>query len=58
MYNIDNLHEVPSSELQFTISDHLFLDVLLMEIRNAVMGYSVKKKRQDNEEEKKTRLEI
>ena len=45
VYNIDNIHEIPDSELQFTISDQLFLDVLLMEIRNAVMGYSVKKKK-------------
>ena len=58
VYNIDNIHEIPDSELQFTISDQLFLDVLLMEIRNAVMGYSVKKKKQDNEEEKKLESEI
>ena len=58
VYNVDNLHNIPDSELQFTISDQLFLDVLLMEIRKAVMGYSVKKKRQDYEEEKNLEIEI
>ena len=58
VYNMDNLQEIPDSELKFTISDQLFLDVLLMEIRSAVMGYSVKKKKQDNEEEKKLENEI
>ena len=48
VYNIDNLEEIPDKELQFTISDQLFLDVLLMEIRSAVIGYSVKKKFRDS----------
>ena len=58
VYNIDNLDEIPDSELQFTISDQLFLDVLLMEIRTAIMSYSVKKKRIDNKEEHRLEKEI
>ena len=58
IYNIDKLDEIPDNEIQFTISDQLFLDVLIMEIRKAVMRYSVNKKRRDNEEEQKLETEI
>ena len=58
VYNLEKIEEIPNSEIQFSISDQLFLDVLLMEIRNAVIGYSVMKKRKDKEEENKLESEI
>ena len=51
VYNIEQLENIPDSELQLTITDQLFLDVLLMEIRNSVIGYSVRKKKTDNDKE-------
>ena len=42
---MDTLNDIPNSELQLTITDQLFLDVLIMEIRKTVLGYSVKKKK-------------
>ena len=33
VYNLDNLNNIPDNELQFTINDQLFLDTLLMELR-------------------------
>ena len=33
VYNLDNIDNIPIDKLQLTITDQLFLDVLLMEIR-------------------------
>ena len=33
VYNAANLHNIPESDLQFSINDQIFLDTLLMEIR-------------------------
>ena len=53
VYNLKNLEKIPYNEIQFTISDQLFLDVLLMEIRSTIISYSVKKKKETLETEKK-----
>ena len=45
VYNIENIHNISKDELQLTISDQLFLDVILMEIRNTTINYASKKKR-------------
>ena len=58
VYELDQLDNVPTNELQLTISDQLFLDVLLMEIRKTVISYSVKKKKEDIEKEKQLEQEI
>ena len=47
VYNLEQLDNIPDTELQLTISDQLFLDVLLMEVRNTAIGYSVRKKKDD-----------
>ena len=31
IYNLENLHEIPNDQIQFTINDQLFLETLLME---------------------------
>lgn len=40
MYNIDNISSVPDVNIQFIISDELFLDALLMEIKGKTISYS------------------
>ena len=40
IYNIDTLKDVPESDIQFTIKDDLFLEVLLMKIRGETIKYS------------------
>ena len=45
VYDLEQLENIPNNELQLTISDQLFLDVLLMEIRKSIISYSVKKKK-------------
>ena len=39
IYNHQHINEIPDSELQFTISDQLFLETLLMEIRGKSISY-------------------
>ena len=49
IYNHQNINEIPDSELQFTISDQLFLETLLMELRGkSISCGSYKKKRNTN----------
>jgi len=55
VYNLKNLEKIPYNEIQFTISDQLFLDVLLMEIRSTIISYSVKKKKRNVRNREKTR---
>ena len=58
VYNFDNIDKTEKKDLQFTISDQLFLDVLLMEVRSTVLSYSAKKKREKNNNEKTLEHEI
>ena len=46
------MHNIPISDIQFTISDQLFLDVLLMTIRSKTIAYATMKKRKTKEQEK------
>ena len=49
--NETNIHEIPAQELQFSISDQLFFDTLLMEIRGKTIAYtSYIKKMESNHE--------
>ena len=57
VYDRNAIETIPIDDLEITISDQLFLDTLLMEIRKATIEYGARKKRENNEKEKKS-LEI
>ena len=57
-YNREHVSEVNSEELNLLISDRLFLDVLLMEIRGKTIAYATMKKKKTLELEKKLFDEI
>ena len=46
VYNIDEIETIPNDEIQFTINDQLFLDVLLMELGGQSISHGSFKKRQ------------
>ena len=52
IYNFENISLVPDNQLQFTIDDQLFLEVLLMEIRGKSISYSCYKKKKNDQLEK------
>lgn len=52
VYNFENLHLIPLDEIMFTISDQLFFETLLMEIRGKTVSYSSFKKKNEREAEK------
>ena len=47
---MQQLQNIALEDLQFTISDHLFLDVLLVEIRSKTIACSQKKKKKEKEQ--------
>jgi len=51
VYNFDKISEISDTDIQFTISDQLFLDTLLMEIRGKSISYSAYKKKEEEKEE-------
>lgn len=58
VYNINEIQNIKDSEIVFQISDSLFFDTLLMEIRGKSISFSTYKKRKLKEEEKKLEDEI
>ncbi|MCU7801037.1 MAG: reverse transcriptase family protein, partial [gamma proteobacterium symbiont of Lucinoma myriamae] len=64
LYTLDNqtsrhnINDIHSSELTLSISDQLFYDVLLMEIRGKTISYASFKKRQGENKETKLMEEI
>jgi hypothetical protein len=42
-YDLNNINQIPSSDLQLTINDQLFLGVLMMEIRGETIKYASEK---------------
>ena len=57
--NVDqNVDNIPDEEIQFNISDQLFLETLLMMIRGDSIKYSSFRKRKKNEEENNLEKEI
>ena len=52
VYNIDEIENIPNTEIQFNINDQLFLDVLLMELRGQSISYASFKNKQRNNLEK------
>ena len=57
-YDRDNLGKIPKEQIQLTISDQLFLDVLIMEIRSKTISYSINKKREESNKEQQLEIEI
>ena len=51
-YSREQLPFIPKCDIQFVISDQLFLDVLLMKIRSKTISYATMKKRVDQEKER------
>ena len=51
VYNLDNIDIIPNDEISFTISDRLFLETLLLEIRGKSIAFATNKKRKENEKE-------
>ena len=59
VYNFENIKGNENDDsLHFTISDQLFLDVLMMEIRGKTISYSAFKQKQKRERENKLITEI
>ena len=52
VYNIDEIDNIPNTEIQFNINDQLLLDVLLMELRGQSISYASFKNKQRNNLEK------
>jgi len=50
-YDRENILQIPKDCIQLIISDQLFLDVLLMKIRQNTITYASKKKRENTEKE-------
>ena len=59
VYTIDDINNIPDSELQLSINDNLFLETLLMNIRGETISYATlkKKKNKDKETENINKLE-
>ena len=58
VYDIDNLNNVATEDIQFTISDQLFFETLLMEIRGKTISYSTYKKKKEEKEEEELKKTI
>ena len=52
VYNIDEIDNIPNTEIQFNINDELFLDVLLMELRGQSISYASFRNKQRNKLDK------
>jgi hypothetical protein len=48
VYDRQNIDKIPLDELEFTISDQLFLDTLFMEIRKKINGILWQEKKNKN----------
>ena len=51
IYNLEEIENIPDQEIQFTINDQLFLDVLLMELSGKVISCSSYKPKERNKKE-------
>jgi exonuclease III len=58
LYNPNAINSISNNEIQFTISDQLFLDTLLMKIRDKTISYATAKKKKNNETEKALEIKI
>jgi len=46
VYTMDDINDIPDSELQLSINDNLFLETFLMNIRGETISYAKKEKNQ------------
>ena len=51
VYTIDDINNIPDSELQLSINDNLFLETLLMNIRGETISYATFKKKKNKDKE-------
>ena len=58
VYQFDNLDKIEDKDIQFTISDTMFLEMLLLNIRGNSIRFSSRAKRQQNDQEKELQEEI
>ena len=58
VYNYAEIDNIPNEDLQFVISDQLFLDTLLMEIRGESVSYGSFKNKERNNRENNLRNQI
>ena len=52
VYNIDNINKVPNSDIQFTINDSCFLEMVLLRIRGETIKFSTKLRRELDKQKK------
>ena len=52
VYQFDNLDKIEDKDIQFTISDTMFLEMLLSNIRGYSIRFSSRAKRHQNDQEK------
>ena len=57
IYNLEEIDNIPDSEIQFTVNDQLFLEVLLMELRDKSISYSSYKHKERNKTERITLMQ-
>ena len=58
IYNPTNINTIPDSEIEFTIPDDEFLEILLLKIRGETIKFSTRLKKQSDEYEKKLEIDI
>ena len=58
VYNPNSVAAIPNSELQFTIADDTFLEILLLKIRGETIKFASTLKKQSNELELKLETDI
>ncbi|KAK3105048.1 hypothetical protein FSP39_016060 [Pinctada imbricata] len=58
VYNFANLDQIDNAELQFSISDQLFFETLLMKIRSMTIPYAAKEKRRRSGEKSELEHDI
>ena len=52
IYNLEEIENIPDQQIQFTINDQLFLDLLLMELWGKAISYSIYKHKERNKKRK------
>jgi exonuclease III len=57
-YSRDNFSSIPKEKIEYTISEDLLLDFVLMKVRSKTISYATMKKKKENEQEKKLETEI
>ena len=58
IYRLDNIDKIENKEIKFTISDKMFLEMLLLNIRGNTIKFSSRVKKLHDEQEKKLYEEI